>query len=194
MKEFEALKQKISNRTRTVGSIVATYLLVTVDGEAALCALYGMAFSYIYLQWLFWDIDRVKGTDVVWSVEARKIELPMLRSLAQLAAALRQSLQPRLAVVVAMAASVAWYNQAFPETPLPTFYEGCVLLGFLSYKVRGAAPAPALHTRTHTHKRHSTASTHSCTAFSPQIGLLRRLHTRTALSTPTLAPHSIGPT
>lgn len=43
--------------------------------QAALCALIGMAFSNLYLLWLFYDIDNVKGTDKVPLKEAEKVRV-----------------------------------------------------------------------------------------------------------------------
>lgn len=41
--------------------------------QTALCAFIGMAFSTIYLEWLFRDVDNVKGTDKVPMMEARQV-------------------------------------------------------------------------------------------------------------------------
>lgn len=63
-----------------------------------------------------------------------QIENPLLRRAAKVGAAYRAALRPRLLVLVGLAGLVAAYNAAAPE-PLPLVYEGCVLGGFLSYKV-----------------------------------------------------------
>lgn len=63
-----------------------------------------------------------------------QIDNALLRRLAKLGAAYRAALRPRLLVLVGVAALIAAYNKAAPE-PLPLVYEGCILGGFLSYKV-----------------------------------------------------------
>lgn len=57
-----------------------------------------------------------------------------LRRAAKVGAAYRTALRPRLLVLVGLAAALGAYNAAAPE-PLPVVYEGCLLGGFLSYKV-----------------------------------------------------------
>lgn len=133
MAEYGMLKVKLLDKTRTGAGFLALYLLATVDGEAALCALLGASAGYGYLLWLCHDIDSVKGTDTVPAWEADKIEVPLLRGAAKVVAAYRQALKPRLLVPVALATCMGLYNALAPE-PLETLYEGCLLLGFLTYK------------------------------------------------------------
>ncbi|KIY91228.1 hypothetical protein MNEG_16736 [Monoraphidium neglectum] len=97
-----------------------------------MCML-GAAGSYAYFSWLCADVDAVKGTDPVPIWEANKIENPLLRRAAKLAAAYRASLRPRLLVPVGLAAAVGLFN-ALAEEPIPLLYTGCMLGGFLSYK------------------------------------------------------------
>lgn len=63
-----------------------------------------------------------------------QIENPLLRRGAKLVAAYRSALRPRLLVLIGLAALMGLYNRAAAE-PLPLVYEGCVLGGFLSYKL-----------------------------------------------------------
>ncbi|GIL63361.1 hypothetical protein Vafri_17430 [Volvox africanus] len=72
MKEYQGLKDQLQDNTRKCGAVVAAYLLVTVDGQAALCALLGSAASYGYLSWLFRDVDSYTGSTVVPMMEADK--------------------------------------------------------------------------------------------------------------------------
>jgi hypothetical protein len=63
-----------------------------------------------------------------------QIENPLLRRAAKVAAAYQKALSPRLLVPVALGCLIGIYNKATGE-PLPLLYSGCLLLGFLSYKV-----------------------------------------------------------
>jgi len=96
--------------------------------------LAGAAGSSLYVSLLIRDVDGVQPTDSVPIWEANRIESPLLRRLAKIAASYRAALRPRLLVPLALALGVAAFNAAAPE-PLPLVDEGCVLAGFLSYKV-----------------------------------------------------------
>ena len=93
-----------------------------------------MAFSNLYLLWLYRDVDKVSGDDFVPMAEARKIEAPVARILAMWAASYYHALRPRLLVPISLAALMAAYNSA-AETPLAGMEETALLLGFLSHKV-----------------------------------------------------------
>ncbi|KXZ47348.1 hypothetical protein GPECTOR_36g71 [Gonium pectorale] len=120
--------------------------------QAALCTLLGTAASYAYLSWLYRDVDSYTADTVVPMMEAEKvepgwcvgrreetcgrIENTLLRRLAKLGCAYRQALQPRLLVPVALAAGCAAYNRLVgPEASLDTLHQGCLLGGFLAYKL-----------------------------------------------------------
>eukprot|EP00878_Enallax_costatus_P037279 GHUV01042097.1.p1 GENE.GHUV01042097.1~~GHUV01042097.1.p1 ORF type:complete len:207 (+),score=71.64 GHUV01042097.1:1019-1639(+) len=133
MQEYAALKQQLLNNTRTSGGAIGLYLLLTVNGAAALMAMLGSAASYAYFSWLCRDVDSVKPTDTVPIWEANKIENPWLRKAAKLKAAYQKALQPRLLVPVALGCFVGVYGRVTGE-PLDLVYSGCLLLGFLSYK------------------------------------------------------------
>lgn len=64
------------SQQRNAGGGLAAYLLFTVDGAAALCALAGSAAANIYLLWLFRDVDSVTGNDRVALWEADKVRGP----------------------------------------------------------------------------------------------------------------------
>ena len=57
-----------------------------------------------------------------------------LRNAATLLAAYKHALNPRLLVFVGLACLMGCYNSV-AEEPLSRLEEGCLLLGFLSYKV-----------------------------------------------------------
>ncbi|GLC49332.1 hypothetical protein PLESTB_000207600 [Pleodorina starrii] len=134
--EYQGLKDQLLDNTRKCGAVVAAYLLLTVDGQAALCALLGSAAGYAYLSLLYRDVDSYTGDTVVPMVEADQIENTLLRRAAKLGCAYRQALQPRLLVPVALAGLGAAYNRvAGPEASLDLVHQGCLLGGFLSYKL-----------------------------------------------------------
>lgn len=134
MTEYNSLKDTLLDNTRKAGGGLGLYLLLAVNGKAALCCMLGTAFSYLYLFWLCADIDRFKGDDLVPWWEADKVEPAPLRALAKLAAAYYHALQPRLLVPFAMALLATAYNR-ISDQPLDLFYEACLLGGFLSYKI-----------------------------------------------------------
>ncbi|KAG2452284.1 hypothetical protein HYH02_003308 [Chlamydomonas schloesseri] len=136
MKEYQGLKDQLMDNTRKCGAVVAAYLLVTADGPAAICALLGSAASYAYLALLYRDVDSYKGDTVVPLVEAEEIDNAALRNVAKLLAAWRQALNGRLLVPVGLAVAGAGYNAlAGPEAQLDLLHQGCLLGGFLSYKL-----------------------------------------------------------
>jgi len=63
-----------------------------------------------------------------------QIENPLLRRAAKVKAAYQKALQPRLLVLVGLGVLVGVYDRVTGE-PLPVLYSGCLLLGFLSYKL-----------------------------------------------------------
>lgn len=69
---------------------------------------------------------------------AESIQQPFARGAAKLFAAYGQALRPRLLVLPALLGAVAAWNSAFPEEPLGLLEQGCLLGGFLSWKVRRA--------------------------------------------------------
>lgn len=75
MQEYAALKQQLLDNTRTSGGAIGLYLLLTVNGTAALLAMLGTAASYAYFSLLCRDVDNVKSTDTVPIWEANKVRL-----------------------------------------------------------------------------------------------------------------------
>jgi hypothetical protein len=134
MREYATLKTEILDSTRKCGGGLALYALLTAGGVASLCVLCGAAGSSLYVTLLIADVDGVRPTDTVPIWEANRIQSPFLRRLAKIAASYRAALRPRLLVPLGLAMAVAAFNAASPE-PLPLVDEGCVLAGFLSYKV-----------------------------------------------------------
>lgn len=73
LQEYAALKKQLLDNTRKSGGAIGLYLLLTVDGQAALLAMTGAAASYGYLLWLCRDVDNVRPTDEVPIWEANKV-------------------------------------------------------------------------------------------------------------------------
>ncbi|PNH00832.1 Heat shock protein 7, chloroplastic [Tetrabaena socialis] len=136
MKEYQGLKDQLMDNTRKSGAVVAAYLLLTVDGQAALCALLGTAASCVYLALLYRDVDNYKEDTVVPMVVADRVEGTLLRRLAKAGCAYRQALNRRLLVPVVLVLLATAYNRSVgPEASIDLLHEGCLLLGFLSYKL-----------------------------------------------------------
>ncbi|KAF6255644.1 hypothetical protein COO60DRAFT_1534221 [Scenedesmus sp. NREL 46B-D3] len=135
MQEYAALKQQLLDNTRKSGGAIGLYLLLTVNGAAALAAMVGAAASYAYLSWVCRDVDNVKPTDTVPIWEANKVENVLLRRAAKVKAAYQESLNPRLLVPAGLGLLVGIANKvAGGDNGLDLVYPGCLLLGFLSYK------------------------------------------------------------
>jgi hypothetical protein len=73
LQEYAALKKQLLDNTRKSGGAIGLYLLLTVNGQAALLAMTGAAASYGYLLWLCRDVDNVRPTDEVPIWEANKV-------------------------------------------------------------------------------------------------------------------------
>jgi hypothetical protein len=71
--EYAVLKAQLLDNTRKSGGAIGAYLLLTVNGQAALLAMLGAGASYAYLLWLCRDVDAVQGTDLVPIWEANKV-------------------------------------------------------------------------------------------------------------------------
>jgi hypothetical protein len=82
LQEYAALKKQLLDNTRKSGGAIGLYLLLTVNGQAALLAMIGAAASYGYLLWLCRDVDNVRPTDEVPIWEANKVR-PALDCAAQ---------------------------------------------------------------------------------------------------------------
>lgn len=136
MKEFADLQEWLLFRTWRFGLLFSGYLLLAASGEAAFCELIGTAAGYGYFKWLIADVSKLQPGDRIPMVEAGKVEPQLARWGAKLLAAYRTALQPRLLVLPGLLAAAAAYNAAAgPEDQLGLVEQGCLLGGFLSWKV-----------------------------------------------------------
>ncbi|KAL4439962.1 hypothetical protein ABPG75_002963 [Micractinium tetrahymenae] len=136
MKEFADLQEWLLFRTWRFGLLFSGYLLFAASGEAAFCELLGAAAGYGYFKWLIADVSKLQPGDYIPMMEADKVEPQLARWAAKLFAAYRTALQPRLLVLPALLAAAAAYNAAAaPEDQLGLVEQGCLLGGFLSWKV-----------------------------------------------------------
>ena len=137
MVAYAELKIRISRRARKAGAGLAAYLLLTVSGEAAAAALLGTAAGAAYLALLYRDTDALNTDSPVPLMAAQAEASPFARRVKVLGAAYWHALaNPRLGVVVALGAAVGAGTAASGRAADPPLLEaGCLLLGFLSYKI-----------------------------------------------------------
>ena len=137
LKEYEDLKALLLNRTWRFGTIFSAYLLLAVSGESAFAELVGTAASYGYLLLLYKDVDALnENTPVPLRAVEQTYRPGMMQNIAKIGAAYRQSLTPRLFIPFGLVAACAAWNAALPEEyHLNIVEQGCMLGGFLSYKV-----------------------------------------------------------
>jgi hypothetical protein len=133
--EYEDLKALLLKRTWRFGTAFSLYLLLTVSTEAAFAELVGAAASYGYLLWLYRDVDAYSPDTPIPARAAEMVEPEMIRNVAKIGAAYRQSLNPRLLVPMGLLGAFAAWNAAFPDFQLGLVECGCALGGFWSYKV-----------------------------------------------------------
>eukprot|EP00892_Ulva_mutabilis_P003422 jgi/Ulvmu1/1451/UM011_0181.1 len=134
MEEYLELKQFLLRRTQRSAGFVTVYLLLTVSGEAALCAALGGMAGYAYVAWLCADVDRISPNDEVPMVRANNIRDAWPRRFARVVAGIRQQLQPRLLVPVALGAAVWTFNTQSGDQ-LTLTEQGSLLAGFFSFKI-----------------------------------------------------------
>jgi hypothetical protein len=136
MAAYAALKSRLSRRARKAGAGLAAYLLLTVSGTAAAAALAGTAAGAAYLALLYRDADALTAETAVPLMAAQAEPTPWLRAVKVLGAAYWHALaHPRLGIVVALGAAVSAGTAATGRSEPPLVEAGCLLLGFLSYKV-----------------------------------------------------------
>lgn len=135
LQEYEELKSVLLRRTWRFGTLFAGYLLLTVSAEAAFLELIGAATSYGYFLLLISDTEKLQGDTIVPLQKAEEIEPAGLRNIAKLAAAYQQALTPRLLIPVGLVAACAAWNSAFPDMYIDVVNQGCLIGGFLSYKI-----------------------------------------------------------
>ena len=135
LQEYDDLKNLLLKRTWRFGTFFAGYLLLTVSAESAVAELVGSAAGYGYFLWLIRDVDAYGPDSAVPLRAAEQIEPEFARSVAKLAAAYQQSLNPRLLVIIGLVAGCAAWNATFPEFNIGIVEQGCFIGGFWSYKI-----------------------------------------------------------
>lgn len=135
MQEYEDLKALLLRRTWRFGTAFSVYLLLTVSTEAAFAELVGAAASYGYFKWLIRDVDAYGPDTPVPMRAAEMVEPQFARTLAKIGAAYKMSFNPRLLVLIGLLGACAAWNANFPDMQLNMVEVGCLLGGFLSYKV-----------------------------------------------------------
>lgn len=135
MKEYAELKELLLARTWKFGALFSVYLLIVVSGEAAVAELFGNALGYLYLRLLMKEIDEIDPDTEVPMLAAEEIEPQFARQLAKLGAAYRQAIRSRLLIPIGLAAGSAAWNHVYPESQIGIVEEGCLLGGFLGYKI-----------------------------------------------------------
>ncbi|CAD7699711.1 unnamed protein product [Ostreobium quekettii] len=134
MKEFGVLKFELFKRTAIAGSCFSAYLYLVASDKASIAALVGSVSCLAYLWMLCRSVDAIGPETKVPMKEAEKLPEGAPRKVAKLVASYRHALHPRLLVVVALGLGVWLYNSLSGD-PLEPGEEGCLLLGFLVYKV-----------------------------------------------------------
>ncbi len=138
MAAYADLKDRLSRRSRKAGAGLAAYLFLTVSGEAAAAALVGTAAGALYLTLLCRDTDALNLDSRVPLMAAQAEADPWVRRAKVAAAAYWHALaNPRLGVVLGLGAAVGGGSALAGRAPgnPPLLEAGCLLLGFLSYKV-----------------------------------------------------------
>lgn len=135
MQEYEDLKALLLRRTWRFGTAFSVYLLLTVSAEAAFAELVGSAASYAYFLWLIRDVDAYGADTPVPMRAAEMVEPQFARTLAKIGAAYKMSFNPRLLVLIGLLGACTAWNANFPDMKLGMVEQGCLLGGFLSYKI-----------------------------------------------------------
>lgn len=137
LEEYKELKDMLLRRTWKFGALFSVYLFVVVPGSnASLMELFGAAAGYAYLLLLMNHVDSYNEDSDTPIFEAERIDAPLLRNLAKVGVGYRYSLNPRLLIPTGLALACFAYNSVLGgENPLGLVEEGCLLGGFLGYKV-----------------------------------------------------------
>ena len=135
--EYRELKQMLLRRTWKFGALFSVYMFIVLPGSnASLMELFGAAAGYGYLLLLMNHVDSYNEDSDSPIFEAERIDSPLLRNLAKVGIGYRYSLNPRLLIPIGLAMGCFAYNRVLgSETPLGLVEEGCLLGGFLGYKV-----------------------------------------------------------
>lgn len=137
MDEYAALKAMLLRRTWKFGALFSVYLfLVLPSTNASVMELVGCAASYAYLTLLMRHIDGYTEDSETPMFEAERVEDAVLRGLNKTRVGLGYSLNGRLLIPVGLVAGCAAYNWvAGSGGGLSLVEEGCMIGGFLGYKV-----------------------------------------------------------
>lgn len=136
LKEYEELKNTLLSRTWKFGALFSVYLILTVSSDAAVFELIGSVIGYGYLLWLIREIDSISGETEAPMLAAEQIEPNFMRTLTKIGIGYRYSLNPRLLPLIGLACSCAAWNALQPvEKHIGLVEEGCLLGGFLGYKI-----------------------------------------------------------
>jgi hypothetical protein len=135
MREYEDLKALLLRRTWRFGTLFSLYLLLSVSAKAAIAELLGVGGSYAYLLWLMHDIDAYGPDSKVGMQRANAVEPALARFIARLVAAYVQALSPRLLIPASLVGIIWIWDTSLPEFQLNLAEQGCMIGGFLSYKV-----------------------------------------------------------
>lgn len=135
MREYGELKTLLLRRTWRFGTLFSLYLLLSISGKAAIAELLGMCGSYAYLLLLMHDVDAYGPDSKVPMQSANNVEPALARFIAKVGAAYAQALTPRLLVPTSLVGIIWIWNAILPEFQLNLVEQGCMIGGFLSYKV-----------------------------------------------------------
>jgi len=136
LQEYEELKETLLSRTWKFGALFSVYLLLTVSSDAAVFELIGSVIGYGYMLLLIREIDSVSADTEAPMLGAEQIEPKFMRTLAKIGIGYRYSLNPRLLLLIGLACSCAAWNALQPvEQQIGLVEEGCLLGGFLGYKI-----------------------------------------------------------
>ena len=134
--EYEALKAMLLRRTWKFGALFSVYLfLVLPSTNASVMELVGCAASYAYLSLLMRHVDAYTEDSETPMFEAERVDDTVLRTLNKIVVGLGYSLNARLLIPVGLVAGCALYNGVAGEGGLSLVEEGCMVGGFLGYKV-----------------------------------------------------------
>lgn len=135
MKEYEEMKELLLGRTWKFGALFSVYLLLVVNGDAAVLQLVGSSVGYLYLRLLMKEVDEITPDTEIPMMNAEEIEVAFARNLSKLGAAYKQAARARLLLPVALAAGCSVWNAINPDAQIGIVEEGCLIGGFLGYKI-----------------------------------------------------------
>uniref|UniRef100_A0A061QQQ0 Uncharacterized protein n=1 Tax=Tetraselmis sp. GSL018 TaxID=582737 RepID=A0A061QQQ0_9CHLO len=131
---YATLKSALLMRTRRSGTLLTLYIFLVVSSPAAFCTMVGAATSYLYMLLLMADVDSRSVRDTNLIMEAEREDNRVRRLMLRAVGAYVEALRPRLLLPVALAAGAWYYNEASGSS-IGVTEEGCLFLGFCSYKL-----------------------------------------------------------